>query len=177
MMNVPIPSNIIDFLQTISDIAFYDIFDKFNIWSYFTFLKFNQDISVPFINQQMQTISFNVRNTFLGIGSASIYLLAYLIQVVLAIFLKLFIMITGEKFIKKKILSNVLKGLFFNSILSMSMEGYIEYLVYGILNICTRDTSTNGEILGMIFAFMCIFFASLFLPSSLIGVIYSKDEA
>ena len=95
MMSVPIPSNIIDFLQTISDIAFYDIFDKFNIWSYFTFLKFNLDINVPFINQQMQTISFNVRNAFLGIGSASIYLLAYLIQVLIAIFLKLFIMFTG----------------------------------------------------------------------------------
>ena len=177
MMNVPIPSNIIDFLQTISDIAFYDIFDKFNIWSYFTFLKFNQDINVPFINQQMQTISFNVRNTFLGIGSASVYLLAYLFQVVLAVFLKLFIMITGEKFIKKNILRKVLKELFFNSILSMSMEGYIEFLVYGILNICTRDTSTNGEILGIIFAFFCIFLASLFLPSALVGVIYSKDEA
>ena len=95
MMNVPIPSNSLAIFQTISDIAFYDIFDKFNIWSYFTFLKFNLDINVPFINQQMQTISFNVRNTFLGIGSASVYLLAYLFQVVLAIFLKLFIMVTG----------------------------------------------------------------------------------
>ncbi len=86
-------------------------------------------------------------------------------------------MITGEKFIKKNILRKLLKGLFFNSILSMSMEGYIEFLVYGILNICTRDTSTNGEILGMIFAFMCIFLASLFLPSAIIGALYSKEEA
>ena len=59
----------------------------------------------------------------------------------------------------------------------MTLEGYIEFLVYGILNICTRDASTNGEILGMIFAFMCIFLASLFLPSALVGLIYSKDEA
>ena len=79
MMNVPIPSNSLALFQTISDIAFYDIFDKFNIWSYFTFLKFNLDINVPFINQQMQAISFNVRNAFLGIGSASVYLLAYLV--------------------------------------------------------------------------------------------------
>jgi hypothetical protein len=59
----------------------------------------------------------------------------------------------------------------------MTMEGYIEFLVYGILNICTRDASTNGEILGLIFAFICIFLGSLFLPSALVDVIYSKDEA
>ena len=95
MMNVTIPSNILAFFQTINDIAFYDIFEKYNIWSYFSFLKFNLDINVPFINQQMQTLSFNVRNTFLGIGSASVYLLAYMFQVFLAILLKLFIMFTG----------------------------------------------------------------------------------
>ena len=48
MISIPIPSNSADLFQTLSAIAFYDIFDNFNIWSYFTFLKF-KDIDVPFI--------------------------------------------------------------------------------------------------------------------------------
>ncbi len=74
-------------------------------------------------------------------------------------------------------MKKLLEGIFFNSILTITLETYIEFLVYGILNICTRDASTNGEILGLIFAFMCIFLASIFLPSALVSAIYSKDEA
>jgi hypothetical protein len=70
-----------------------------------------------------------------------------------------------------------LKDLFFNSILSITIEGYIEFLVYGVLNICTMDKSTNGEILGALFAFACIFLAVVFLPITIIGTIFSKDES
>jgi hypothetical protein len=105
----------------------------------------------------MQAINFDNRNAFLGLGSVKIYLLAIIFQIIFALFLKIFIMITGEKYINKSHLQKMLKGIFFNSILSMSMEGYIEFIVYGVLNICSIDTSTNGEILGMLFALMCIF--------------------
>ncbi len=48
MISIPLPSNSVDLFQTLNGIAFYDIFDKFNIWSYFTFLKF-KNIDVPLI--------------------------------------------------------------------------------------------------------------------------------
>jgi hypothetical protein len=49
----------------------------------------------------MQTISFDYTNAFLGLGTVSVFLLAYLAQVTLAMFLKIFVKITGYKFIKK----------------------------------------------------------------------------
>ena len=55
---------------------------------------------MPFIVDQMQTISFDTINAFIGLGSISVYLLAYFAQVALAIFLKIFIIATGELFIK-----------------------------------------------------------------------------
>jgi hypothetical protein len=85
-------------------------------------------------------------------------------------------MITGEKFIKKKLLIKVLKGLFFDSILSMTMEGYIDFLINGFLNIYTMNTSTNGDILGFMVAMLCIFLTVNFLPIALTWTIYSKDE-
>jgi hypothetical protein len=51
----------------------------------------------------MQTIAFDTINAFIGLGSISVYMLAYFGQVALAMILKMFKKFTGEKFIKKHI--------------------------------------------------------------------------
>ena len=56
------------------------------------------------------------------------------------------------------------------------METYLEFIVYGCLNIYTYNTSTKGEILGVMVAVFCIFSAVIFLPSSLSWAISLKDE-
>ncbi len=85
-------------------------------------------------------------------------------------------MISGEKYIKKKLLNKTISGLFFNQILSITIEGYIDILIHGILNIYTIDTSTNGEVLGFIFAILSIFLTLNLLPISLSWAIFSKNE-
>jgi hypothetical protein len=89
--------------------------------------------------------------------------------------LKMLIKVTDEKFINKQIYQKLLKGLFFNSILSITMESFLEQIIYGFLNIYYRDKSTNGEILGLIFAFICIF-SVFFLLNSLIWSLFFKNE-
>jgi len=98
LINIRIPPLCLDFLKDLNKIAFYDLIGDNDVWSHFTFLKFN-DNSVPFINKQMQTISFNTTNTFIGLGTVSVYLLGYFGQLALAITFKILIMITGEKFV------------------------------------------------------------------------------
>jgi hypothetical protein len=58
----------------------------------------------------------------------------------------------------------------------MIMEGYLEFIVYGSLNIYTKDMSSNGEIIGLVFASICIFLAALFLPKALLWAIATKGE-
>jgi hypothetical protein len=86
-------------------------------------------------------------------------------------------MISGEKIVKKKLLKQSLNGLFFNSILSLTMEGYIDILINGFLNIYTKDTSTNGEIIGFLVAILCLFLTVNFLPITLSWAIFSKNES
>ena len=100
LISIPISSLCLDFLKDLNKIAFYDLIGDNDVWSHFAFLKFN-DNNVPFINQQMQTISFNTINAFIGLGTVSVYILAYFGQVALAMILKMFIYVTGEKIIKK----------------------------------------------------------------------------
>jgi len=131
---------------------------------------------VPFITQQMQTISFDDRNAFKGLGSVTIYFLAYFAQILMFIFAKIFIFITGEIYLKKKVVIVLFKGLFFNIILALTMEGFFELLVNGILNFYTRDTSTIGEILGFAISVICLFLTIIFVPFALFWAIFSKDD-
>ena len=84
-------------------------------------------------------------------------------------------MISGDKCIEDKVYKYLIKGLFFNTILTITIEGFIEFFVYGFLNLYTIDSSTNGEVLGLIFAFISVFL-SLFLISVLSWSIAFKDE-
>jgi hypothetical protein len=59
----------------------------------------------------------------------------------------------------------------------MTIEGFIDFLIYGFLNIYTMDNSTNGDILGFMVAMLCIFLTINFLPIALAWAIYSKDES
>ncbi len=98
-MNVAFPSINIDLFNILKRIAAYDILDSYNIWgtSYFSFLKFD-NFNVPFVNQQMQIISYNGTNSFLGLGSATIYIFIYFFNVFLVLILKIYIKITGGKY-------------------------------------------------------------------------------
>ena len=58
----------------------------------------------------------------------------------------------------------------------MAMEGYLEFTINGFLNILTADTSLNGEILGIIIAYFCVYIAIVFLTIALLWVIFTKNE-
>ncbi len=85
-------------------------------------------------------------------------------------------MISGEKFVKKELFDKFIKGLFFNKILTVTFEGYVDFLIEGFLNMYSFDTSTNGEVLGLIISMIVLFLTMNFLPSSLTWAIFSKDE-
>lgn len=39
----------------------------------------------------------------------------------------------------------------------MAMEGYLEFTINGFLNLYTANIKLNGEILGIMLAFFCLF--------------------
>ena len=105
----------------------------------------------------MQYISFNDRNTLIGLGTTAVYILAYLVNVLLVLIFKIYILLTEGKFGGQELLNYLIKGLFFNVIISMTLEAYIEFTIYGFLNLYTMDGKMSGEILGLIFSLFCIF--------------------
>ena len=57
----------------------------------------------------------------------------------------------------------------------MTMEGFFDFLIYGLLNAYTANTSMNGEILGILIAYFCLLMIIL-LSISLIYTILTKNE-
>ena len=66
----------------------------------------------------------------------------------------------------------------FNEILSLSLEGYFEYLISGYLSY-KKDFLYNtvfGETLSIIVAYSCLSLALIFLPGTLLYLIYGSFE-
>ena len=124
----------------------------------------------------MQTISFNDRNAATGMGSMIIFLFIYFVQVVFALHLLIFILITGNKFIKINLQKNILKGIFFNQIISLTIEGLLEFIIYGFLNIYTKDFSMNGEIMGFCIGIFCLICVILVIIT-LIWALFTKNHS
>ena len=124
----------------------------------------------------MQDLAYSDSNAFLGLGSGTVYLLIYYNNVMIVVVLKIYIKITKGKCGGKKILKIIIKGLFFNNIISMTMEGYFEFVIFGLVNAYTADTRTNGDTFGILIAGFCLFNAIVFLPIMLLWAIFSKDH-
>ena len=54
------------------------------------------------------------------------------------------------------------------------MEGYYEFLVYGLLNVYTANTNFNGEILGLLIAIFCLLMIIL-VPIAILLAIITKN--
>ena len=76
-----------------------------------------------------------------------------------------------NRFYIKDIYKNVSDGLFFSYILSMAIEGLIDFIVFGYLNIVTKEFGMNGEIMGFIFGTFSISLSGIILPLILIILI------
>lgn len=124
----------------------------------------------------MQDLAYNESNAFLGLGSGTIYLLIYIVNVLIIILMVIYILIRNGKCGGKNLLKFMIKDLFFNNLISMTMEGYFEFVIYGLVNAYTADIKTNGDVLGIIIAAFCLYNAIIFLPILLLWAIFTKNQ-
>jgi hypothetical protein len=66
------------------------------------------------------------------------------------------------------------KGIFFNQILGLSLEAYMEFYINSLLNIQTADFSTNGEWLGISLSYFSATMIHGVLPLLMIFIISRK---
>ncbi len=67
-----------------------------------------------------------------------------------------------------KIYRTVISGLFFNTILSMAIEDFIDFNVFGYLNIRTAEFTMSGEQLGFGFGVFSLSLSGFILPITIL---------
>ena len=67
------------------------------------------------------------------------------------------------------------RGLFYNILLDIGIEGMIEFIICGYLNVKTAETISNGEILGILLTIFCLFTDIVFLPIMNLRLVCCKN--
>ena len=124
----------------------------------------------------MQNIGYDNRNAMLGLATFTFLIIIYFVKLIIVILMKLISFILGGKFYSKYIYGYISKNLSFNPILSMSIEGFFDFMIFGYLNIKTAEFTTNGEFLGFSFGIFSLFASGLILPIILVValIVYYK---
>jgi hypothetical protein len=122
----------------------------------------------------MQDVGFNNRNAMLGLSTFTFLIILYFIRVALSLLMKILMTIFKGWFYTKKIYKKVSSEIFFNTILAMSIEGLVEFIIFGYLNTVTKEFTMNGEILGFALGTFSMYTSGLILPLVLIVLIVMK---
>ena len=112
----------------------------------------------------------------LGLSTFTFLIILYFIRVALSLLMKILMTIFRGRFYTKKIYKKISSEIFFNTILAMSIEGLIEFIIFGYLNTMTRELTMNGEILGFAFGTFSLYMSGLILPLILIVLIVMKKK-
>jgi hypothetical protein len=122
-------------------------------------------------------MGYSSTNTIINVKTISLLIAFYITRVFLAGFLKIVIKYCKIKVkIVKKLYNLASSGLFFSFIISLTFEGYFEFLITSWLNLKHPGFSTNREILSCIIS-ICLSFCSLiFVPISSIYVVKQDKE-
>jgi len=126
----------------------------------------------------MQNVGYENRNAMLGLANFSFLIIIYFLRIFLVFLTKLINKILQGKFYSKEIYNFLSKNLSFDPILSMSIEGFVDFMIFGYLNIMTAEFNTNGEILGFSFGIFTLLVSGVILPIYIILALiaYEKKE-
>lgn len=58
--------------------------------------------------------------------------------------------------------------------MSLAIEGFIDFCIYGYLNMVTAENNMNGKILGFLFGVFSLSMSGLILPLTILTLIITK---
>lgn len=104
----------------------------------------------------------------LGLGTFTFLILIYFFRIFLGFIFLIILKINNESNFTKQIYRIIISGLFFNSILSMSIEGFIDFNIFGYLNIKTAEFTMSGEQLGLGLGVFTLSLSGFILPFTIL---------
>jgi hypothetical protein len=119
----------------------------------------------------MKDLGYDSYNSIIILGSMGIFTIFYFLKLIMILILKPFKFPKVVKF--RNWLNN---GIFFQEIIKLILEGYIEFLIAHYLNMHLLISSTVGDFFTIIFSFSTMFLCYIFVPGAIIYVIIEDVE-
>jgi hypothetical protein len=123
----------------------------------------------------MIDIGYDTRNAFSGLKLLTLALLLFFTRVFLSLCTGYLVAYLRwkNKFLRRAH-SMIVKGLYFNQIIRISMEAYFEFFLIGYMNYKTAEFTYNGETLGVLETFFVLFMILVVLTSLSVLIIFKS---
>jgi hypothetical protein len=88
----------------------------------------------PTVLQQLNQVGYGNHNAFIGLSTLALAVVYYLVRILFVGIFKGLMILAKDKFCTKKIFNFLKKGMFFNFILSIFLEGFFDFIISGYIN-------------------------------------------
>ena len=117
----------------------------------------------------MRDLGYETYSSVLNLGTLFIFLIVYFLKVLYLCVLWVLSLVSKKFKYKVKKLQ---EKLFFNELLAIALEAYLEFLISGYLNIEAQKKLVvsdapwykNGDIISKYASYFCLFLAVVFIP-------------
>lgn len=176
-MRIVFPANVTSFVAITIKIAMFDFLDTFLDWEEQTLLDFDFTIDSG-VSDQTKDIGYNSHNAVMNLNSVAVFIVIYFAQVIVYLFAACCKKLCKCK--KKSCWSKftvwMRKDLFWNAILTLALEGYVEMLIAGMVNTKHLRADKSGEVLGAIYCIICLLLTLFIAPAALIWMLLTKND-
>ena len=139
MLRILVPSNVAAFFRVVLPIVMFDLLEGFEdtIKGFFKSidLNFRQDTEVDSrgMFDQIRSLGYSTSNSIFNLGTIFFLIIFYLIRVFIYSFVYKVNQKTGKM---EEYLKSEGKSLFYSNILLLLLEGFMEFIITGYLNVC-----------------------------------------
>lgn len=164
IMYIILPGNVALFFSIILPFVMFDFLEtEYTTEVVFTFDYDGQERLNYKILDQMKDLGYRTHNSMLNLGSLFIFVVLYFLKVMLLPFFALGVMLSGKG---EKTYQSLKDQLFFKEIIILLIEGCMEFMISGYLNIQEplRGTSFIGEELSFWVAWFSFIKIMVVLP-------------
>ena len=123
----------------------------------------------------MIDIGYDTRNAFSGLKLLTLALLLFFTRVFLSLCTGFFLVcLRWKNNFLRRVHSTIIKGLYFNQIIRISMEAYFEFFLIGYMNYKTADFTYNGETLGVLETIFVLFMILVVLTCLSVLIVFKS---
>jgi hypothetical protein len=119
----------------------------------------------------MEDIGYQSHHSILNLSTMYFVMNIYLLKIVCLVFLKFFALSTDGKFRSRQKAQSIFDKVFFGELISISLEGYMELIICGYLEMINPVESTGIERQSVYLGYFSFFLGLIILPSMLIWVV------